>query len=351
MIRTDRITRRAALLGAGALAAGTAFAQDLREVVDSAGRRVRVPAQVRRVYAAGPPASILLFALAPEALIGWTSAFREAERPFVDAKYADLPVLGRLTGRGNTANAETVLAARPDLIFDYGTINDTYVSLADRVQEQTGIPYLLVDGAFDAIPKAFETLGAILGRDAHAADFARETRAALADIASRIADIPPAARPRLYYARGPRGLETGLEGSINVEAFERIGATNVAAELGRGGLAQVSFEQILRWNPDTIVTSDPNFRANVFGDPAWRAVAAVRNRRVFLPPAVPFGWVDFPPSVNRLLGLRWLGRVLHPARFPEPLGPIVSAFFERHYHRAPTAAQLDAFVRTAEPPG
>ncbi len=347
-----RASRREAMLGAAAFAVvpRAAGAQATREVVDSAGRRVRVPANVRRVYAAGPPASILLFALAPDALIGWTSAFRDAERPFVHERHAGLPVLGRLTGRGNTANVEVVFDARPDVIFDYGTINDTYISLAERVQTQTGIPYLLIDGRFDAIPAAFETLGAILDEPARAADFATRARETLADISRRVDGGPASARPRLYYARGPRGLETGLQGSINMETFERIGAASVSAELGRGGLSQVSFEQVLRWNPDTIVTSDPNFFAQVFNDPLWSTVAAVRARRVFLPPAVPFGWVDFPPSVNRLLGLRWLGRVLYPDRFPEPLGPIISTFMERFYHRTPTQEQIERFVRTAERP-
>ena len=53
-----------------------------------------MPAKVERVYAAGPPASILVFALAPEKLLGWTTPFRPDERPFVPAKYADLPMLG-----------------------------------------------------------------------------------------------------------------------------------------------------------------------------------------------------------------------------------------------------------------
>lgn len=36
-------------------------------------------------------------------------------------RYATLPELGRLTGPGDTANVEVVLATRPDLLFDYGT--------------------------------------------------------------------------------------------------------------------------------------------------------------------------------------------------------------------------------------
>ena len=60
------------------------------------------------------------------------------------------PEVGRITGRGNTANLEVVLALKPDLILDIGIVNATYVSLADRVQQQTGIPYALLDGRFDA---------------------------------------------------------------------------------------------------------------------------------------------------------------------------------------------------------
>ncbi len=347
-----RCSRRDTLLGLGAalaLPAGARAQGATREVVDSAGRRVRVPARVARVYAAGPPASVLLYALAPDTLVGWTSAFRAAERPFVPPRYADLPVLGRLTGRGNTANPETVLAQRPDLIFDYGTINDTYVSLADRVQAQTGLPYLLVDGAFSKMPDAFAMLGGILGEPARGATFAAFARETLADIDSRVSRRPVAQRPRLYFARGPQGLETGLAGSINVEAIEQMGAVNVAASLGRGGLAQVSIEQVLLFDPDTIVAVDPNFYAGVFANPLWASVAAVRRRRVFLAPNVPFGWIDFPPSVNRLLGLRWLGRVLYPDLFPEPLGPIVAAFFEMFYHRRPTDAEIAPFVRASEP--
>jgi len=74
-----------------------------------------------------------------------------------------LPTLGRLTGRGNTASVESVLASRPDVIADYGTINATYISLAERVQKQTGVPYLLFDGAFSQIARVYMTAGDALG--------------------------------------------------------------------------------------------------------------------------------------------------------------------------------------------
>jgi iron complex transport system substrate-binding protein len=322
-----------------------------RTVTDSVGRRVQLPARVERVYAAGPPASILLFALAPERLLGWTSPFRPAERPFVPSRYADLPTLGRLTGRGNTANVEVVIGAKPDLIFDYGTVSPTLASLADRVQEQTGIPYLLIDGAFDRIPEAFRLLGDIVSAGEQALAWSSYSARTLDEVRARVARVPEGRRPRVYYGRGPNGLQTGLSGSINMETLERVGAANVAAELGRGGLVQVSIEQVLNWSPDVIVTTDPNFFASVWRDPSWQPLPAVRERRVHLAPGLPFGWIDFPPSINRLIGLHWLGRLLHPALFPEPLRPIARDFYARAYHQAPSDAQLDALLTQEKPPG
>ncbi len=324
-------------------------AQRGRDIVDSAGRRVGVPAHVARVYAAGPPASVLAFAVAPDKLLGWTTPFRPDERPFVAAKYADLPALGRLTGRGNTANVETVLAANPDLIIDYGAVTPTLASLADRVQQQTGIAYVLLDGAFDAMAASIRTFGDLVGASERADALARYADDTVADVTRRVAKIAADKRARVYYGRGPRGLDTGLAGSINMEIIERVGAVNVAAELGRGGLAQVSLEQVLRWNPDVIVTTDPTCFASLRHDPLWQDVAAVRAGRVHLAPAVPFGWIDFPPSLNRLIGLRWLGRVLYPDAFAEDLRPLVGDFYTRLYHQAPTDAQLASLLASASP--
>jgi iron complex transport system substrate-binding protein len=175
-----------------------------RVFTDSAGRQVTVPTRIERVYAAGPPASVLVFALAPDALIGWTSPFRAAERPFVPQRYAAIPTLGRLTGRGNTANVEVVMAAKPDVIVDYGSINPTYVSLADRVQAQTGIPYVLIDGSFAAMDRAIEMMGDLLGVPARA----NELRT-FADVTLRMVDVARTGEkpPRVYYARGPNGLQ------------------------------------------------------------------------------------------------------------------------------------------------
>jgi iron complex transport system substrate-binding protein len=76
-------------------------------------------------------------------------------------------------------------------------------------------------------------------------------------------------------------------------------------------------------------------------DPAWAPVAAVRARRVHLSPKLPFGWVDFPPSVNRLIGLWWLAKMLYPDLFPEDLRALTREFCTRFYHVTPSDTQID----------
>ena len=308
-------------------------------VTDGAGRAVPVPARVGRVFPAGPPAAIMLYTLAPELLIGWPRANRPDEREFLLPDVGSRPEVGRITGRGNTANLEVVLALKPDLILDVGSVSATYVSLAERVQQQTGIPYALLDGRFDNIAAAYRTLGTLIGRPDAGEAFARYTEDTMATITGRIAAVPRERRPRVYYARGPRGLETGLGGSINVETIELL-AQNVAGGT-RGGLVTVSIEQVLLWNPEVIITIDQDFAATVHEDRAWAPVKAVQARRVHLSPKLPFGWVDFPPCVNRLIGLWWLAKILYPELFPEDLKARTRDFYARFYHVTPSDAQIE----------
>jgi iron complex transport system substrate-binding protein len=338
--------RRRSLLAAS-LCATPAAAQ--RVVRDAAGRTATLPGRVGLVFPAGPPAAILLYTLAPDLLAGWTRATRPDEAAFLTAEAAALPEIGRLTGRDNTANVEAVLRHRPDLVLDYGDTGPTYVSLADRVQAQTGLPTLLLDGALERIPATYRQLGEILDRRLAAETLASAAQRIL-DAALTDADTLRArGRPRVYYARGPRGLETGLAGSINTEIIEFVGAENVATRLGPGGLAQVSPEQVLAWNPDWVLTTDRQFPDFARRDPLWSALPAVRANRLAVAGHLPFGWIDFPPSVNRLLGLLWLP-VLFGLRAGVGLDALIANFHRVFYHREPPEAALAAMLAGALPP-
>lgn len=327
------------------LASADARPGNPRIFVDSSDRQVAVPERIERVYAAGPPAAIMLYTLAPQKLIGWTRSPTAAEKLLMPARYAELPALGRLTGRGNTANVEVVLKARPDIIFDYGSLRRTYVSLADRVQEQTGVPYVLMDGAFLNSAQTYRQLGELLGSQERAEQLASYAEHTFARVATVLRKVPADRRPRVYYGRGPDGLETGLGGSINVEILELVGAVNVAAEgAGRGGLVSVSIEQVLKWNPEVVLTLDRNFFESVYGSPLWENVDAVKRHRVHLAPTLPFGWFDRPPSVNRLIGVQWLLAVLYPEYADIDLRQTTRDFYRLFYHFNLSDQQLDQLL-------
>lgn len=321
------------------MSAGECVAQSA--VVDASGREIRPPAKVERVYAAGPPASMLVFAIAPDKLTGWTRAMRPSEAQFMPERYAALPELGRLTGRGNTANVEVVLRAKTDLIADVGSTGPSLASLATQVQAQTRIPYALLDGRIESTPATLRALGKLMGNVAQAEKLAAWYERELADAKQRVSRAGE--HPLVYYGRSPSGLQTGGKGSINVEALDFLGARNAAAE-ARAGLVTVSFEQVILWDPEVILTTDPNFWKSVWSDPRWRAVKAVAAKRVYLSPHLPFGWFDFPPGANRLLGVWWAGKLLYPKEFDLDLRAKVTEFHRLFYHQEPSAAQLDALL-------
>lgn len=324
-----------------------------RTVEDSAGRLVEVPDHIERVYAAGPPASILVYVLAPDKLTGWSRALRDEEKPYIAQPYRNLPETGRLTGRGGSANIETVLNLDPDLIIDFGSVKETYVSLANRVQEQIGIPYLLIDGRFENTPQALRLLGEVLGVSERAEQLADYVERLFTWIDTGLAEIPTNQRPRVYLARGPAGLETGLKGSINTEIIERAGGRNVADpgdESIRRGLVQASIEQVIVANPDTIITWDEHFFRAVWNDPLWAEVDAVKRGRIFLSPSVPFGWIDRPPSINRVIGLLWLAGLFFPEQLNFDLREETRIFYRTFYQVKLKDSELDQLIQwTGDP--
>jgi iron complex transport system substrate-binding protein len=328
------------------LAAGARASEGATSIIAATFGRLPAPADVRRVFAGGPPASALLAVLAPEKLLGWPWNVSAEARAWLPPAVRELPQVGRLAGRGSTMSNETLLQLQPDLILDIGTVDATYISAMQRVAEQTGLPCVLVHGRLAEHPTQLREVGRLLGvaaRGERLAAWAEETIA----LAERVlAAVPPEKRPRVYYARGAGGLETGLAGSINMETIDFAGGRNVAAESGRGGIAKVSLEQVLGWDPDVILTQDREFARRVLVDPLWRPLAAVRERRVHLAPTRPFGWLDVPPSINRLIGVRWLLTLLHPGRADDAasLRAATADFYRLFYGVEPGAAAFDALL-------
>lgn len=265
--------------------------------IDAAGRVVALPDRIARVLPAGPPAAVLLAALAPDLMLGWPMPLPAAARAALPADLAALPQVPRLTGHDDVAAA--VRALRPDLIVDYGTVSAAYAALAGRTQAETGVATVLLDGRLEATPLVLRALGAALHRAARGEELARFAEAVLA-LPVRVP------RLRVLYARGADGLLVAAPGTGATEIFDRLG-WQVVAPPGVGWFRRATAEEVRALDPDIVVFADPAARAAVVASPAWRMLRAVREGHALVAPSVPFGWVEDPPSLNRLLGLGWLG--------------------------------------------
>ena len=176
----------AALSLAGGAAADT--------FTDAGGRVVTIPDKVTKVVAAGPPAAVLIYTLAPEKLAGWVKPPSDKDKDFLTEQAQKLPVLGRLTGKDGEANIEAIRKVKPDMIIDVGTVNPTYTSLADKVQAQTGIPYVLIDGSFARSAETLREAGDIIGTGDRAEKLAAYAAAKISDLSAKLASIPESDR-------------------------------------------------------------------------------------------------------------------------------------------------------------
>ena len=296
------------------------------EVTDATGRSVAVPDHVQRVIAAGPPASVLLESLAPDLMLGWPGPLPGPARAVLPAAAASLRQSPRLTGRQDVA--DKIAALHPDLIIDYGEVTPRYRDLAIATQQKTGVPTLLLDGDLPQIPAVLRTLGRILHRDDRADTIARFAEALLT--------LPaPDAHPTVLYARGPTGGFAAAPGTDVTAVFARLGWTVLAPE-GQGTFRPVTVATVAALDPDWLVFADPAMTEVLAKDPAWPALRAVRAGHAVVAPHLPFGWVEEPPSINRLIGLAWLS-----GHDPALLAAVSNAAL---YGRALTSAERDSLV-------
>ena len=315
---------------------------------DSAGRRVMLPDQIERIMPAGPASAVFVYVLVPNKLIGWTEPLSRAQRALLPAKFARLRVIGHLGGANPTATAADVERLHPDLIIGYGLLTPPTIMLADRIQQQTGVPYILLDDSIQQMPEMLRRVGPIVGAGDHGLAVTSYAYHAIEALRGQLLISPATDRPQVYYGRGRDGLETGLPGSPAISNIDQAGVINVAAGLGRGGVTRVTRAQILSWNPQIIVAQERSFYNALLHDSQWRGLAAVRSKRVYLAPADPFGWIDDPPGVNRAIGLYWLSNLFYPDLYQQDLRVNAREFYQLYYGVALTDRQLDALIRPAE---
>ena len=210
-------------------------------------------------------------------------------------------------------DTETILSFKPDMVI-FTTYRDPSIA---SYFESRGITVVRFENfrTFEGIRGGLAAVGRAAGEDA-------KTKIALDDFDRRLKAIETAysGRPKprvISYSNYGSGFAVGT-GESEDEVMRRAGATNIAAELNLAGHVNFSFEQLLKANPDWIITfgdqglDSPQARF-LLTEPTLANLAAIKNRHIAVIPDRYYSSIS--PSI--LDAVEILAHQLHADAFPK----------------------------------
>ena len=327
------------------LCAACGLAQE-RVFVDDAGREVVLDEHIERIVVTGPLGQIAVFAIAPQKLVGLCSAWDSAAVPYIDEEKYDLPVIGQIYGGKGNVNLEELMATQPQVVIDVGEPRGDIVADLNALQEQTGLPFVHISAYIDSLDKTYARLGELLGMQEQGkvlSDYCAGAYAKAKALADRVE------KKRLLYVVGEVGLGVIAKGSYHSAVIDMF-SDNLAmleSPSSKGTGNEVDLEQILSWNPDVILFSQFDDFEMVNDDPLWQAVNAIAANTYYEVPVGPYNWMGFPPGVQRLLGMLWMGKVVYPDEADYDMYEETARYFELFYHSTLTREQYDELLKNS----
>ena len=302
-----------------------------RQFTDSLGRTVTIPDRVDRIAVTGPMAQIVVFALCPDKLVGIADKWSSRAEEFIQTQYYDLPLLGQLYGGKGEINLETLLQSEAQVVIDVGEPKKTATEDLDGLQNQTGIPFVHISADTESMGATYRKLGELLGCEREAeilAVYCEEKLQMMKELAENVE------KANLVYCVGEKGLNVIAKGSYHGEIIDLM-ANNLAvvdAPSSKGTGNEVDMEQLMLWDPEVILFGPDSIYETVAEDPAWQSLQAIASGNYYQVPFGPYNWMGFPPSVQRYLGMLWMGKVLYPEEADYDLYGEVKEYFDLFYH-------------------
>jgi iron complex transport system substrate-binding protein len=334
-----------------------------RNITDMGGRSVRIPQEVTRVLCTNPIGTVDVYMLDPTLLVGWNFKPQAADAVFLDEATLEKPSLGVWMGAGSVPNAEEVLAARPDVLLCFWSIDEAGVRMADSIAEEMRLPVLLCDCNIERVVETYGFLAEVFGeaKVERVREFTSYFSERLDLIRAVVASVPEHELRSVFLSEGKGGLQTDPVGSLHVQdALDLLRTRNVVdlpGSEGQGmGMPNVSIEQIITWNPSAILVSEysmsdtakSDLYNEILTDRAWSVVPAVAQGEVYQIPQSPFSWFGRPPSAVRILGCLWLLERLYPNYVAEAgidLKTEVRTFFSLAFRYDLSDTELSALLK------
>lgn len=321
--------------------------QAARQVTDQLGRQVTIPDRVDRVVVLQHQTLNLLVQLdATNTMVGilgnWKQQLGDRYQRLVP-QLATIPALGDLTH----VDVEKLVALHPQVVF---VTNYAPKEMIDQIQN-LGIAVIAIslrsgdekqqgelnpqlqneDQAYNqGLQDGIRLIGEVVNHQPQAEALIKATFDERQQTADRLKDIPADRRIRAYMANPD--LTTYGSGKYTGLMMAHAGALNVAAATVKG-FKQVSMEQIIAWNPQVIFVQDryPKVIDEINQQPAWQAVDAVKNHRVYLMPEYAKAW-GYPMPEALALGELWMAKKLYPEKFSDiDMQKRADSWYQRFY--------------------
>ncbi|MDY4755783.1 MAG: ABC transporter substrate-binding protein [Candidatus Faecousia sp.] len=293
------------------------------DLTDQLGRAVTLEQTPQRIVSGYYISSSALIALGLEDKLVGIEA-KANKRPIYSLSapaLIDLPNVGT----AKEFDLEGCIALNPDLVILPAKLKNAAETL-----EQLGIPVLLVNPESG---EQLEQMIALLGQATGTQERAEELLDFIAGQRENLETLlAEAEKPRVYLAGNSALLSTAGANMYQSDMMVLAGGENVAAELSDTYWAEISYEQLLAWNPEYIVlASDASYTVEeVLADPNLADCTAVKNGNVLQLPGDAEAWDSPVPS--GILGSVWLAARLHGDLLPEDQAEeIIASFYETFY--------------------
>jgi len=310
-IRSNFARRLTAILGACLLVATNAIGKPAEqapsssiaathEVVDGAGRTIRIPVFPARIISLAPNLTETVYALGlQDRLVG-------------DTDYCDYPPDAQKkqkVGGAINPSLEQIAALHPDLVLvtkDFNRLETV------RALETLGIPSYAIDPHTVAdILSSTEKLADVLGVPDAGKALESELRQRLSALQTKLAGIPP--RRVLFIVWTEPLISIGKQTFI-ADALREAGAVSIVDS--EQNWPQMNMEEVVRLQPDYLVFAAAHFAGGehdfdvLATQPGWGILQAVQNRRY----AVVSEAVN-RPAPRIVSAIEELAHQLHPEAF------------------------------------
>ena len=316
---------------------------------DDLGRTVELPAQIDKICPSGFTAQQVLLTMAPDKMVGLAQELNDDQLKIFGEKFADYPGFGAVLGAKDDLNREAVAA--PQVIIDTGEAKKGAKEDLDALQEQLGIPVIFIEAKLSDYGAAYERLGELLGMEERGSELSTYCTDVYNKTVTARENIPENERGRMAYLLGDNGLNAIAKTSFQAAVVDMVADNVVVVDdvSGKGNGNEISLEQIALWNPDLIVFQTGSIYDTVGDDPAWAGIAAIDSGNYYQVPNVPYCWLNNPPTVNQLMGLQWLPRLLYPDAFDDSIEDVTRAYYSTMYNYDLSDAELADLIKDAVP--